>query len=113
MALTRESVLDADDLPREQVSCPEWGGDLWVHTLDSVERGRLDKELWGKDVDDNHRTALMVIACTFDEHGNRFFEDGDVERLRRKNAKSVGRLGRTAQRLNYLTAAELAEIEKN
>ena len=31
--LTKESILKADDLPKELVEVPEWHGQVWVSTL--------------------------------------------------------------------------------
>ncbi len=31
--LSKEAILSADDLPREIVSVPEWGGQVYVRTM--------------------------------------------------------------------------------
>jgi len=31
--LTRDNILGADDLPREEVAIPEWGGTAWVRAV--------------------------------------------------------------------------------
>lgn len=36
--LTREQILQSDDLPRETVQVPEWGGEVQVTTQTIVSR---------------------------------------------------------------------------
>ena len=37
MALTKAQILSADDLPREEVSVPEWGGSVLVSTMNLAD----------------------------------------------------------------------------
>ena len=35
--LTKEAILAADDLPREKVDVPEWGGEVYVRALTGAQ----------------------------------------------------------------------------
>ena len=36
--LSKDAILAADDLPRETVHVPEWGGDVYVRTMSGTDR---------------------------------------------------------------------------
>ena len=37
MALTREQILEADDLPTESLDVPEWGGEVLIRALNGAQ----------------------------------------------------------------------------
>ena len=43
--LNREAILSSVDLPKELVSVPEWGGDLYVRTLNGTERDAFEASM--------------------------------------------------------------------
>jgi hypothetical protein len=116
--LGRSEILGAQDLARELVPCPEWGGAVWVRTMTAAERdeweaSRLHGEGRRRDVSLENMRASLVAACAVDEHGNRLFDDADVEALGAKSARALDRLFQVAQRLNGVTAEDLDEITKH
>ena len=81
--LTREAILQAQDLPTEQVHVPEWGGDVLVRALTGAERDRFEQsivEQRGKSTRMNLQNirAKLVALTVVDEQGNRIFKDEDV-----------------------------------
>ncbi len=46
--LTREQILQSDDLPRETVQVPEWGGEVQVRTMTGTDRDAFVASLIGK-----------------------------------------------------------------
>ncbi len=47
--LTKEAILAADDLPRETVLMPEWGGDVYVRTMSGTDRDAFESSLIARD----------------------------------------------------------------
>jgi len=114
MNLTKKQILSANDLPKEKVEVPEWGGHVFVRTLTGVERDRFEQTLLdGKNVNmANVRARLVVLAAIADD-GKRIFADTDATALGEKSASALDRVYGVAQRLNGLTAADVEDLAKN
>lgn len=114
--LSRDDILGAQDLQRESVEVPEWGGSVLVSTLSGVDRDAWDQSLVqveggkAKANMDNIR-ARLVALCLVDETGARLFKSGDVAALGRKSGAALSRVFAVAQRLNGL-APESVETAK-
>lgn len=124
-ALTREDILGADDLTRELVECPEWGGDVWVTEFAGDDRDAwelsmlkdphlLHKQSGDEPTPDYTRIRAKLCARTIcDEHGKRLFTETDVIALGRKNAAALDRCYAVAVRLNKLSKEDVEELVKN
>jgi hypothetical protein len=116
--LTREQILAADDLKRETIPVPEWGGDVIVKSLTGAERDAFEDSVVkqrGKSRELNLRNARarLVSLSLIDEAGNRLFTDADVELLGKKSAAALDRVFSAAQRLSGLTENDIDELAKN
>ena len=113
--LTRDEILQADDLQSEQVAVPEWGGDVIISTLtgtdrDAYEAGILTSE--GK-MDYRNLRAKLLARCIVDESGKRLFNESDVAALGKKSAAALDRCFSVASRLNAVSDSDLEELAKN
>lgn len=107
--LTKAEILGADDLGREQVDVPEWGGHLWVRTLSGEERESFETSMMTIDKKGkrelrirNMRSGLVArAACT--EDGVRIFTDDDIRALSGKSAAALERVYVVAARLSGLS----------
>lgn len=97
-ALTREQILLADDLPRELVDVPEWGGQVFVRALDGAGRAILERS----KTDERDMRSLVVMLCVCDETGVRLFNQADVDALAQKSAVALHRVFEVATRLSVL-----------
>lgn len=118
MILTRDLILSADDVKREKVSVPEWGGDLFVATMSGAARDAWEQTLVtrknGKaEPNLENMRARLVVACVVDDQGARIFSDADAEALGKKSSKVLEKLAKVAQRLNGIGDSELEELEGN
>jgi hypothetical protein len=118
MILNRDLILSADDVKREKVSVPEWGGDLFVATMSGTARDAWEQTLVvrknGKTEPNlENMRARLVVACLVDEAGNRIFKDEDAPALGKKSSRVLERLAKVAQRLNGIGDSELEELEGN
>ena len=117
MSLTREAILKADDLPREKVPVPEWGGDVFVRTMTGVERDAYEQKLI-REKGENEKLnmenlrGLLAAMTVVDDKGNRIFADTDAPELGRKSSLALTRIFDVAIRLNGLTKSEVDELAK-
>ena len=113
MGLTKELILAADDLPREKIAVPEWGGDVWVRALTASERDALELSVTGdKGTMQNLRARLAVLVLV-DEKGARLFSDGEAAALGAKSAAALDRVFTVGQKINALSEEDVEGLVKN
>ncbi len=113
--LNKEAILSANDLPRELVEVPEWGGDIYVSTLNGTARDAFEQSMQGKKNKpnlDNVRARFAVLTIC-DEDGTRLFTDADAKALGEKSAAALDRVFAVAQRLNGFSSQDAEELAKN
>lgn len=119
MLLTREDILNADDLPYKEIEVPEWGGNVRIRTMTGAERAAFEKTVY--DIGDDNKLEMdrdnyrhkLISFCLVDEDNNRIFTDRDIEALAKKSAKAINRVFDIAQEMNGLTRESQERIEKN
>lgn len=116
--LTRDQILNAQDIQTEEVSVPEWGGTVLVRALDGEERDALEASMIqgkGKNAQVNLKNlrAKLAARSMVDEKGKRLFEDGDIPALAKKSAAALNRVYEAAQRLSGITPEDVDELTKN
>ena len=111
--LDRAAILAADDMRRERLAVPDWGGDVFVRTLTGKERERLENA-WraASGAGENARASLLAVALV-DEAGKRLFTDADIEALADKAAPVLDRLFDVACILNRIGDAVVEELAGN
>lgn len=114
MSLDKAAILDACDLPTEEVEVPEWNGSVFVRSMRAVERDSLEVRVLA----DGERNMANIRAtfcarCIVDEEGERLFSDKDIPLLGNKSAAALDRIFAVVQRLNGLTADDVEELAKN
>lgn len=116
--LTRDAILTADDLPRELVSVPEWGGEVYVRTMTGEERDGFEAEMVevkGKNQSQNLKNlrARLAARTMCDEAGAGLFTPADAAALGKKSAAALDRVLAVAMRLNGLGEKDVEELVKN
>jgi len=116
--LTRDAILKAEDLPRELIEVPEWGGSLYIRALTGTERDAFEAsvvEQRGKSTKMNLRNirAKLVALTVVNEDGERLFSDADIKLLGGKSAAVLDRLFEVAQKLSGLRDEDVDELAKN
>jgi hypothetical protein len=113
--LTKDQILNAEDVKYETVDVPEWGGPVRLRTVAAKDRDAFDRALFPKPGVRNMEDfrARVVAMCVVDEDGNRVFSDADIPMLSQKSAAAIDRLIPVAQRLSGLTTADVEEFAKN
>lgn len=116
--LSKEDILHAVDLPKEEVEVPEWGGSVIVRGLTGAERDKFEASIVTLKGDktgfnpENMR-AKLVVLCVVDEEGKRLFSNEDVKALGEKSALALNRVFEVAQRLSGLSPDSIEEAKKN
>ncbi len=116
--LKRDDILQANDLEKELVSVPEWGGEMYVRTMTGEERDQMEAAMIrrnGKKQDINlaNFRARLAAATMCDENGRAIFSVEDVAALGQKSALALGRVVEVAMRLNGISQRDVEEITKN
>lgn len=114
--LTKEQILDAQDITKELVKVPEWGGDIYVCTMTGEERDAFEVSIMDKKTSKVNFANIRAKLCAKtirDENGHTMFTDKDVDVLGRKSALALDRIYEVAQRLNGIGKKEIDELQKN
>jgi len=119
MALSRDAILAAEDLPKELVDVPEWGGSVWVRCLTALERDEWESSIMvmdgkgGTKADLRNIRAKLVVRTVVDDAGERLFSEADVLVLGGKSAAALDRLYSVAAKLSKITKEDEKELLGN
>jgi hypothetical protein len=110
--LTKEQVLEVNDILTEVVNVPEWGGEITVIVMDGPTRDEWEMMLYadGKADTTNRRARLCAMTIIDPKTGKRMFT---AEELSKKSGVALGRIFESAMRLNKIGAAALEDEIKN
>jgi hypothetical protein len=117
--LSRDAILQVDDLVYEDVSVPEWGGMVRVKALAGAERDAFEAyiagEQQGKKRVRNLRNirARMAAMAMVDEKGKAIFRPSDIETLGKKSAAALDRVFDAAMRLAGMRDEDIDELTEN
>lgn len=111
MALSREAILSASDLSSVEVSCPEWGGSVFVKMMTGSDRDRWESTHFANPTKDVRARLAVFTVC--DEAGNPLFTETDLEALGRKSVAPLQRIFNAALKLNRISKSDVDELEKN
>ena len=121
--LTKKQILDADDVKKELVKVPEWGGAVYVWSMTASDKDQFEMSIVEADVDkkgkmvrtnklDNYRAKLCVL-CIKDAKGKPIFDENDITALGKKSAAALQRVFNAATKLNRITEDDIEEQIKN
>jgi hypothetical protein len=109
--LNKAAILSAQDLAKELVEVPEWGGSVYVRAMTGAERDAFELSIQGQKLE-NIRARLCAM-CMVDESGTRLFGDKEAKELGQKSAAALDRVFAIAQRLNGIGTKDVEALEKN
>jgi hypothetical protein len=115
--LTREAILAAQDISRELVEVPEWGGEVLVRGLTGQERDKFEASTIqqrgnNQSINLQNLRAKLCSLAVCDENGKRVFTDMDVAALGQKSASALDRVYEVAKRLAGLGEVDVEELTK-
>ena len=122
--LSRDAILQREDIKTEDVDVPEWGGTVRVRGMSGVERDAFEAGLIQQPPTNGARRrkqaatqtnmanvrAKMCAWCIVDENGARLFSDADVVALGAKSAAALDRIYEVASALSGITEDDVEEM---
>jgi hypothetical protein len=112
--LSRQDIIDCNDIESEVVKVPEWNGEVNVQGLTLAE-----KDVWTDSIMDDGKasmtgaTAKLCALCMRDESGSMLFTEDDIPVLQAKSASALDRVFQVAQRLSGIGQEDIEETVKN
>ena len=113
--LTRDGILQADDIVTEAVEVPEWGGTVLVKGMTGAERDRFELgmvENPGKSAKVNlaDMRAKLCSLTIVNENGKLLFTPADIKALTKKSAAALQRVWEVARELSGLSDDDVEEL---
>lgn len=114
-SLTKAAILAAEDLTRERVDVPEWGGSVWLAVMSGAVRDAFEAGLQNGSGSVNlHMVrARLLVKVLVDDAGARLFTEEDIATLAQKSGAVLDRLFERASRLNHLSRGDVETLAKN
>jgi len=109
--LSREEILQADDIKRDTVDTPEWGGSVLVRGLNAEQYLDMGFDLRTDDdtLNPEKVKAMMptiVSMGVIDEDGEPLFTEADIKPLAKKSFGPVNRISTRILELSGLRTGE-------
>jgi len=109
--LSKGDVLEAKDLPLEEVYLKEWNGVIYIKPITLEDRIKWEGSVKPEDPSLSGLTLLIYSAC--DVNGNLIFTEEDIPKLKKKNATAVVKLLKVARRVSKLREKDIEDEIKN
>lgn len=109
--LSRDDFFNLPEPKRERVAVPALGGDVFVRQITAGERDDFERGM--RAGDGKHLRPLIVALVTVDEDGKPLFSAKDLGWLASKPVAALEPILNAHARLNYMSADDMAELEKN
>lgn len=119
MILSKDQILEANDLTSEEVQVAEWGGSVKVRTMTGSDRDAFEQSMvivghdGSRKPDMSNMRAKLVALTVVDDSGNLLFVPADIPMLAKKSAAALERVFDVAQRINGLGVKAEDAAEKN
>lgn len=95
MFLTKEQILQKQDVKTEEVEVPEWGGKVIIAEMTGFLRDRWENLVFtdkGEVQDFTYIREKTLICSIVDEELNPIFTEEDIPELAKKNGVILNRL---------------------
>lgn len=92
--LSRDDILDVEDLKTQEVEVSEWGGTVLVREFTGAERDRFEQmslKIYDRSEVSDVR-AYVASCCIVDEDRKRLFTEADIKKLTRKAGAPLDRI---------------------
>lgn len=113
--LGRSDVLKADDLVKELVEVPEWGGSVYVKGMSGTERDAYEASIMEqrgnkREVNLSNFRAKLVAFSVCDEDGKLLFSQKDVAEVGKKSAAALQRVYDVATKMSAISKEDVEEL---
>ncbi len=118
--LSREEILNVNDQKTEEVSVPEWGGEVVVKAMSGTERDAFEGSILGDTTKggqrlkmENVRAKLCAMTIIDKDTNELMFTVADIEALGKKSAAALDRIFSVSQRLSKISSDDVDDLIKN
>lgn len=116
--LTRDAIVEADDVEYDVVACPEWGGDVRLRSIRGTQRDAYEQSLiveksGSRSMNLRNARAKLIVLCAVDERGALLFTADDLNALSRKNAKPLDRIFDACRKLAGLSEEDVDKLTED
>ena len=116
--LTKEEILNVEDLPTREISISEWkNGVIRMKSLSGKDRDEFETAVQqhskGNSIDLRGLKVLLLSLTIVDEKNELMFTKEDLEALNSKSAKILNHLFEVAQEMNGIGEEAVEELRKN
>ena len=116
--LTRNAILEVDDLGLEELEIPEWGGYIMVSGISAKQRDILESSILksqnSQNVNIEDLRAQLVCMTARDEEGTLLFNaKKDLNEVNKKSSRAIDRIFAKAQKMSGMTKEDVDELTKN
>jgi hypothetical protein len=115
--LTKDQILEADDISYLDVPVPEWGGTVRIKSLTGEERDSFEEKIVKRDAQGNRVgmdlkqfRAKLLVRTMVDEEGKRVFDEQDVHALGRKSSAAMDKVFAKVRELNPMTDEDIQDL---
>jgi len=120
MSLTKDDILQADDIAIRKVAVPEWAKDgnketafVFVKSMSGTERDAFEAAISQvRGGVENFRAKLAAFTIC-DEQGNLLFSQKDIAALGKKSSAALQRVFNAASRLSKISNQDVEELTEN
>ncbi len=115
--LTRDQMLAGRGMTLTRVEIPEWDGHVYVRPLTNIEQDDWEEAITnatvGRSVSLRDVKARLVALTVVDAAGVRLLTMDDVAALGDARGSAINRIFRVAQRVNFVSNADVEEMAGN
>ena len=115
--LTKEQILQKQDLLIESVDVPEWGGRIYVRSLSGTEREEYEKicsdRSRSKNFDMRGLRVKLIVLSVCDKDGKRIFGESDEAKLNKKSAAVIEKVFNAAKKASGLSDQDVKDLTEN
>jgi hypothetical protein len=113
MLLTKEQILAVDDLKKQLLEVPEWGGAVYIRVMNGLERDKFEEWASKSGATIEGIRARIASLCIVDVDGNRIFSDADADALCKKSGAALDRICSAIKKLNAVSDEDIKELAGN
>jgi hypothetical protein len=115
--LSRDDILNANDIYIQELHVPEWGGILYVKTLNGEERDKVEAAVMQVGINgqpqkiklDKLRSTVASLGIC-DKDGKSLFTEKDIPLLAKKSAAALDRVVAKIQTLSGMSPADIESL---
>ena len=121
MILSRDQILQVQDLESTEVEVPDWGGAVRVRMLTQQESDTFQQFCTDRvkgsgptrRIDIRGMKVRLVILCCVDAEGKPLFTDKDAEALNAKSGRAIDVVFEAARKLNGIGEDQIKELTRD